>query len=135
MPEDQTYRESALQVLNALGDAIAAGDAESVLALFNASDDVVMFGSERQEVAYGYQDLERLWRRVLARGQTYVWRWKNETVIGGPDLAVVSAEALVEITTSDGVRTVPYRATVVVRKTEGKWRICQYHGSEPADAW
>lgn len=132
--DTQTHSE-VVGVLHALGAAIAGGDVDAVLANFSESDDLVMFGSERPETAYGRAELESLWARVLSRGQRYVWHWTEETVATAGEVAWLSAQALVTIDDDAGHRELLYRATLVLKRQSGRWLIEQYHGSEPAETW
>ncbi len=122
-------------MLRGLGDAIAANNVRGVLDAFSDSDGVVMFGSEGPETAYGRAELERVWTRVLSRGQRYVWHWSDETVASIGGVAWLSAKATVSIDDQSGHREVPYRATMVLTQSSGQWLIEQYHGSEPGDVW
>src|SRR5450756_49599 len=110
-PDRQTQRE-VLAVLRNLSGAIASNDVRGVLDNFVASASVVMFGSEEPEIAYGRDELERLWGRVLSRGQRYVWSWSDETVASRDGVAWVSAKATVSINDESGQREVAYRATM-----------------------
>lgn len=123
-------------ILSRLSAAIAQGDATRVLAEFAAGKDVVMFGSEEAETAYGHEEIATLWRRVLSRGQRYEWRWSDQTVTRRGAVAWLSATATVTLEESSGaMRGIPYRLTLVLVREADRWVIVQYHGSEPAAPW
>ena len=135
MSTAQDKARAALRVLDSLGAAIYAADAETVLSLFVASDDVVMVGSEEAETAVGHADVSALWNRVLGRGQRYRWEWSDEKVLVRGGMACVFALARVTVEGKAPQADVAYRATLVLEETADGWRILSYHGSEPAEAW
>jgi ketosteroid isomerase-like protein len=128
-------KDDALAVLERLTAAIAAADVPAVLAEFWGSEQVVMLGSEQGEEAYGVEQLENLWSRVLSRGQTYRWLWREPRTVVHGHVTWVTSDALVHITEGSSEREVSYRATLVLVREEERWVIAQYHGSEPATAW
>jgi ketosteroid isomerase-like protein len=138
MPEKDadpdTYRE-VTDLLSRLSDAISHGDAARVVAEFAAGDDVVMFGSEEAETAYGHEELAVLWKRVLSRGQRYKWQWSEQHVARRGAVAWLSATATVTLEESGATRGIPYRLTIVLVREAERWAIAQYHGSEPAAPW
>ena len=138
MPEKDadpdTYRE-VTDLLSRLSEAIAHGNAARVVAEFAAGGDVVMFGSEEAETAYGHEELAVLWKRVLSRGQRYKWRWSEQNVACRGAVAWLSATATVTLEESGTARGIPYRLTLVLVREAERWAIAQYHGSEPAAPW
>jgi uncharacterized protein (TIGR02246 family) len=128
-------RAEAVAVLERLGRAIAAGDPAAVIAEFWPAAEVTMFGSEGPEIAYGPTEVSALWHRVLARGQSYVWEWRNERVSAVGGVAWLTAEATVTIGEGPTVHRLPYRASLVLVEHAGRWMIAMYHGSEPAASW
>jgi lysophospholipase L1-like esterase len=128
-------RDEVIAVLHRLGRGIAAADVDAVLREFASSETVVMFGSEGPETAYGRSELAALWARVLSRGQSYIWNWRDETVAFLGSVAWLSATATVSLRDSTDVRELAYRATLVLVRERGRWVVVQYHGSEPAASW
>jgi len=132
--DTETHRE-VTDILDRLSDAIAHGDAARVLGEFAAGEDVVMFGSEEAETAYGHEQLAALWERVLSRGQRYRWQWSEQNVARRGAVAWLSTTATVTLEESGAMRDIPYRLTLVLVREAERWAIVLYHGSEPAAPW
>ena len=132
--------EIAAALVDALGDAFAAGDTAAVLAAFAEGDDIVYTGSEAGECAVGRAALGRLLRDLFARDERYLWRSEVVHVSSSDGSATVVAEArLYVLPSSSGphpspVEDFPYRVSgVLVRGENGwRWRFCQ--GAEPRPA-
>lgn len=132
---DQNVQRESEALLDRLSNAIAAGDADAVVAEFWPAAEVSMFGSEGPETAYGPEEIAALWRRVLSRGQTYIWRWREQRAVAAGSVAWLTAEATVTIRDAADSRDVEYRVSLVLVNEAGSWMIAQYHGSEPATPW
>jgi hypothetical protein len=131
--------EEAASLVDALGDAFAAGDRDRALAAFVSDGDVVYVGSEPGEVAFGHRALRTLLGALFDRDERYRWRCHSAHVAETPDGVVIVAETILtvepvtETTDAAGeVVSLPYRVTgLLERSPHGwRWRLCQ--GSEPA---
>jgi uncharacterized protein (TIGR02246 family) len=122
----------ALAILDDLNRGFSQHDVEQLLAIFAADPDTVFIGSEAAEVATGAIQLRALLEGLLARPETYQWRWREVLVkVTGP-VAWLTTQAILQVEGAERL-AVGYRLTLVLECRDGAWRITHYHGSEPAE--
>ena len=133
MRADEETERAVLDVLDRFAEAVGARDAEAVLALFAADEDVCSIGSEAGELRRGHGEIATFLRRVLSAPQRYRWEWSRRDVSAQGDVAWLVAEGTSRIERASGVEEAPYRLTAVLARRDAAWQILLFHGSEPAD--
>jgi hypothetical protein len=129
--------EVATALVEDLGLAFQAGDAEAVLGQFCENGPVLYAGSEAGELAAGHEGLRSLLADRIARDERYSWVCEQMHVM--PCGSAVSLLADVSLSVrpyAEGhlgavSEEVPYRISGSLER-EGdswRWRLCQ--GSEP----
>lgn len=135
--------DEAGTVIDALGDAFAAGDVERVVAMFAAEGDVIYAGSESGEVAVGRPALRKLLGEIFARDERYAWKCHAVHVADCPAGFAVLAEATLYVDPVLGTdraarptvvarESFPYRVSGLLENGNAGWRWRFCHGSEPA---
>jgi ketosteroid isomerase-like protein len=112
-------------------------DAAAALALFVADDDIVMWGSGRQEVALGRPAVKRLFEQIGASTSAakLSFRWQSRQVRIEGDVAWVNAVGeFVDEHPERGTETGPYRITALFLRRQGEWFWHTHSGSEPLPA-
>ena len=129
-PEMDTEKDIAatLDRLNAL---LSAHD-PAIVQEFAPDADVLLLGSEANELAIGPSQLGTFFRDLLSQPFTLSWEWKQTRVSSMGNVAWVFAEGDVIVLATDGTTRAPYRLTGVLEHRNGKWLWRQSHGSEPA---
>jgi hypothetical protein len=125
---DPDTEAAVMSVLNRLNEATARRDFASVLELFGTDPDILLIGSQADEVAVGPSELKAFLERAFAsQPPAYRFEWRSYSVSGAGSVCWVAIDA--SIHTSGMV--VPYRVTAVLEKRDNRWFLMQYHGSEP----
>lgn len=99
---------------------------------FALESDVLLLGSEADELVIGREQLEAFFQKVIALPATISWDWKQTRVSSFNDVAWVFASGDVVVKSEKGEQRTPYRLTGVLQRRDGTWKWRQFHGSEPA---
>jgi ketosteroid isomerase-like protein len=127
-------REEVLGAFDGLYDALLKrGDPDEAMSLF-PDDDVVFWGSGREEQALGRPALAELFGAIAQIGDTLSFDWSHRQVGVEGEAAWVSAIGHLTHTPADGPpHSGPYRVTAVFVRRDGRWLWHTYSGSEPVD--
>ena len=130
----------ATALVEDLGRAFEAGDADAVLDLFCENGPVLYAGSEAGELAAGHEGLLSLLADLFARDERYSWACEQVHVVPCGSAASLLADVTLSVRPYAEGRLgavseeVPYRISGSLER-EGdswRWRLCQ--GSEPTAA-
>jgi ketosteroid isomerase-like protein len=113
------------ELLEAWSKAIAARDLEGALALW--SKDRILAGSSEGELVLD-EGVDAFLSAVFASEHTLGWSWEEPVVRADGDIAWFYADAVLHV---QGMKDRPYRASGVVRRVEGEWRLSMWCGAEP----
>ena len=105
-------------------------DPNAAAALF-ADDGLSFSGSDLAERATNRAELLALLHAIASSPNTLRFAWTERRVHVDGDVAWVNAVGTVTVTGPGGERTIPYRATAVLRRHGGRWRWHTFAGSEP----
>jgi len=130
MGSDENVKTQVLEMLERFNDLVFTGD-QGVLSEFVPDEDVLLVGSEADEVAAGRDELAAFFARIFARDITFSWEWDRIEVSKAGDIAWFFTEGRVILTTAKGQRKSPYRISGVLERHGERWLWRQYHGSEP----
>jgi ketosteroid isomerase-like protein len=127
-------KKEVLSAFDALFEALLKrGDPHEGVSLF-VDDDVVFWGSGREEHALGRAALADLFSRIVGFGEALSFRWSHRQVHVEGDAAWVSAIGELSYDPPDGpAQNGPYRLTAVFVRRDGRWLWHTYSGSEPVD--
>ena len=126
--------EGVLATFDGLFEALLKrADADEAMDLF-ADDEVVFWGSGREEQAFGLPALAQLFAAIAQIGDALSFEWSRREVNVEGETAWVSAigdysYAPPGETPAGG----PYRLTAVFVQRDGRWLWHTYSGSEPVD--
>ena len=108
------------------GAAVHAQNIESVLRV--CTDDVIIFGSGREEVGIGRDDVTRFLTTLFSEVPPITWEWDDWEIRDGGSQAWFVTEGRVRY----GDTVSPYRASGVCRRDElGEWKLAMFHGATP----
>jgi hypothetical protein len=130
----------ATALVDDLGKAFKAGDADAVLAQFCGEGEVLYAGSEAGELAVGHQAIRSLLDGLFARDERYSWASDGVLVVPcGTAVSLLADVTLlvhpyVDGSPGDAAEQVPYRISGALERVGDvwRWRLCQ--GSEPTEA-
>jgi len=100
--------------------------------VFEFTDDALLVGSERDEIATGRAQLQAFFERIFERPMRISWEWDDIRASASGEHCWFFAEGVVVITTDDGQSRAPYRLSGVLQRSHDRWLWQQFHGSEPA---
>jgi uncharacterized protein (TIGR02246 family) len=100
-------------------------------ALSEFTDDALLVGSERGEIAAGRAQLQSFFQQIFERPTRFSWEWDQIRASATDELCWFFAEGVVVTTNSEGQARAPYRLSAVVQRVQGHWMWHQFHGSEP----
>jgi ketosteroid isomerase-like protein len=114
------------ELLEAWTRAIHDKDVDAALALW--TDDRILSGSSQGELAVD-EGVEAFLRVVLGSELVLGWSWEEPLVRAAGDVAWFYADATLHV---EGMKDLPYRASGVVRRVDGQWRLAMWCGAEPS---
>ena len=129
MPTDSDARAQAEVSLDQLATLVFQRD-PAVLSEF--TDDALLVGSERGEIAAGHAQLQAFFQQLFERPTRFTWEWDDIRASATDELCWFFAEGILVTTGSEGHTRVPYRLSAVLRCAQGRWMWHRFHGSEPA---
>lgn len=133
MQGHDAIEQEVLGVLGAFNDQLTARDLDGVLGLFVSDPDVTLVGSEAGEIAVGPRELRAFFQRIFARTGSFRFEWRTCRVSAEGDVAWFFADAVARYSEPEGVASVSYRTTGVLKRHGDRWLFAHYHGSEPVN--
>jgi ketosteroid isomerase-like protein len=124
--------EELLATLDAYADAYCAKDADRLMGLFDAGDDISVIGTGGDELCSGRGQVRALFERNFAEAtaREFEWHWRHVTVAG--DTGVVATTLTIHLDLEGEPLQVPIRWTVALRQTEDGWVWLHRHASSAA---
>ena len=113
------------ELLESWTKAVEAKDLEGALALW--THERILAGSSEGELAVD-QGVDAFLRAVFATEHVVGWSWEEPVVRGTGDVAWFYADAVLHV---EGMKDRPYRASGVLRRVDGEWRLAMWCGAEP----
>lgn len=105
-------------------------DPDAVVAMF--VDGAIWFaGSDLHEHASTKEGLRAIMATLAASTTRLRFEWTRRQAEVSGDVAWVNASGRVAITVPEGETSVPYRATAVLLRRDGRWRWHTFSGSIP----
>jgi ketosteroid isomerase-like protein len=124
-------RKEIIEALDRMNSLVGRRDL-AVLSEFANAADVLLVGSEEDEIAEGPEGLASFFRHIFDLPIRLGWSWRNVRVSSEGQIAWVFAEGHVNITTDSDQEQLPFRLSGVLERRQGQWKWRQFHGSEPA---
>ncbi len=128
----QTVETEVRARLDALTRAYETRDAEGFLAAFATTEAVMVYGTGLDEKREGIGAIRKQIERDWAQSEAAAMRlgWTRITVRG--DVAWVAADLDLTFTVAGERGGAPGRATFVLVREDGTWKIEHFHCSAPA---
>lgn len=125
--------DEVIAALHRFGSLLAAHDA-AIIHEFATEADVLLVGSEADEVAAGPDQIAQFFQALLAQPVTITFEWRETRAVVAGDQAWLFAAGDAVLRTDDGERRSPYRLTGVFQRRGDKWLWIHFHGSEPTQS-
>ena len=113
-------------------EAFTKKDLDKVLAIFAPDPDVIVIGTGGDERCVGLAEIRKIFERSFAQFEeaSFKFGWCSVSVIGS--VALLAADVILYVNTSDRQITEQIRLTVVLEQRGDRWLIIQWHDSLPA---
>ena len=109
-----------------------AKDADSMLSMFDNSDDIMLVGSDSSEVKRGRKEIKDLLQVALGKPYIINWDFNNAEVFTSNQVAWAFVNNSVMLLNEDGSEIrIPYRLTSVWIKNGKDWKLKFFNGSIP----
>jgi ketosteroid isomerase-like protein len=107
-------------------------DADSMLSMFDNSDDIMLVGSDSSEVKHGRKEIRNLLHAALSKPYIINWDFTNAEVFTSSEVAWAFVNSSVMLLNEDGSEIrIPYRLTSVWIKQGENWKLKFFNGSIP----
>ena len=112
--------------------AYCAKDIDSLMSVFDTSDDISAIGTGADEICEGPTQVKELFLRNFKEAQAnrFEWHWSHCSITG--DSAVVAVTLTIHLEVHGNRLKVPLRWTVALRKKGNRWVWIHRHASTPA---
>jgi ketosteroid isomerase-like protein len=124
--------DAVLATLEDYAHAYCAKNIDSLMSVFDESDDISVIGTGADELCAGRAQVKDLFLRNFGEAQAnrFEWHWTHTSVAG--DHAVVAVTLTIHLETNGNKLRVPVRWTVVLRRRSGRWAWLHRHASTAA---
>jgi ketosteroid isomerase-like protein len=125
---DQEIREGFYQI----NEVLATKDLETVMSMYDDSEDIVVIGSDSGEVFIGRDRVKVFMKMIVSMPFVFSFEMDTPTIHHHQNIAWVFSDGKMVHTRSSGkVSKVPYRITAVLVKKGNKWKWKMFSGSIP----
>ena len=132
MRADPKTEAAVMNIVQQSFEAFVKRDIDAVLSFFASDPDVVVIGTGRDEKCIGLVQIKVILERAFAqfKDASVEFGWHSVSVAGSA--ALVAADVILHIKTSDREVSEQVRLTVALERRGNKWLIIQWHDSLPA---
>jgi ketosteroid isomerase-like protein len=125
---DSAIRKS----LNRLNEVLATKDLQTVMSLYDNSDDIIVVGSDSGEVFIGKERVQEFMKVIISMPFTFSFDMDQISINHNKNIAWVFVDGKMVHTRSNGkVSKVPYRIMAVMVKKSDDWKWKVFSGSIP----
>jgi ketosteroid isomerase-like protein len=131
---DSTKDTKAIIQKNLLDFAsyVKAKDADSIISMFDNSEDIMLVGSDSSEVKHGRKEISDLIKGAINKPYTINWDFTNAEIFATSQVAWAFNNNYLTLLNANGSQIrVPYRLTSVWVKKGKNWKLKFFNGSVP----
>jgi len=127
MTEEQKIKST----LEDYAEAYCAKDIDSLMHVFEDSDNISVIGTGADELCSGKSDVRELFKRNFseATANEFEWQWSN--IIISNNHAVIAISLVIHLEYQGSHLEIPIRWSVALKKTD-RWVWLHRHASSPA---
>ena len=109
-----------------------AKNSDSMLSMFDSSDDIMLVGSDSSEIKHGRREIKDLLQGTLSKPYIINWDFTHADIFTSNQVAWAFVNSSVTLQNEDGSEIrVPYRLTTVWVKNGENWKLKFFNGSIP----
>ena len=132
MRADPKTEAAVMSIVQQSLEAFVKRDIDSLLAFFAPDPDVVVIGTGRDEKCIGLAEIKAILERAFAQFEDASVEFGWHSVSAAGSVALVAADVILYLKTSDREMSEQVRLTVVLEQRGDRWLIIQWHDSLPA---
>ncbi|MFN2251760.1 MAG: nuclear transport factor 2 family protein [Anaerolineae bacterium] len=132
MKADSATENQVLTAVDGIMNAYADHDIHGLLSRFAADDDIVMYGTGRDERRVGPAEIREQAERDWAQADSIAMRFDERNVWTAGDVAWVALDGAFELAAGGQTMELPARVSLVFEKRDGDWLAVHGHFSTPA---
>ncbi|MCX6174621.1 MAG: nuclear transport factor 2 family protein [Ignavibacteriales bacterium] len=118
--------------LNRMNEVLATKDLQTVMTVYDNSDDIMVVGSDSGEVFIGRERVQEFMKVIVSMPFVFSFDMDQVIINHSENIAWVFVESKMVHTGSNGkVSKVPYRITAVMIKRGNEWKWKVFSGSIP----
>lgn len=129
MRVDSNTEHDILATLDAFLEAYAKRDLSTIMALFVPDTDLVLIGTESDELLVGPDAIKDRFQSDWSRTDEMSMEIQWHSLSGTADICWVAAEIMVTIRAEGNKLQLPARISVVFEYREDQWLIAHWHAS------
>ncbi len=126
-----TDEQEIKTTLEDYANAYCAKDINSLMRVFESSDEISVIGTGEDELCEGIDSVRELFLRNFAEATASKFEWQWSSIIISNNHAVVAISLTIRLEYEGSELEVPIRWSVVLRKTD-RWVWLHRHASSPA---
>lgn len=125
-------RDAVLATLDDYARAYCAKDIDSMMSVFDDSDDISVIGTGAEELCSGTEEMRELFLRNFrdAQATRFEWHWVRTAV--AEDSAVIAVTLTIDLEIDGAETQIPLRWTVALRRRDNRWVWIHRHASTSA---
>ncbi len=127
-------REAIKSTLDDYASAYCAKDIDSLMHVFDDSDNISVIGTGADELCVGRAAVKELFLRNFGEATAIKFEWDWVDVRTSGNHAVISVTFNLHVDYMGDQLTIPLRWTVVVKKENGRWVWIHRHASAAASS-
>lgn len=109
-----------------------AKNSDSMLAMFDSSNDIMLVGSDSSEIKHGREEISDLIQATFSKPYIINWDFSNAEIFTSNQIAWAFVNSSLILQNADGSEIrMPYRLTTVWIKSGENWKLKFFNGSIP----
>jgi len=132
MRADPNIEAAVVNVVKQSLEAFTKRDLDVILAFFAPDPDVIVIGTGGDEKGVGLAEIRKILERAFAQFEEASFKFGWHSVSAAGSVALLAADVILYVKTSDRQITEQVRLTVVLEQRGNRWLIMQWHDSLPA---
>lgn len=132
MKADPQTEQDVSSVIDRFTGAYAGRDLQAMLSCFAPDDDLVLYGTGRDERRVGIAEVRSQVERDWEQTDSIAMRFDSRVISAAGPVAWAALDGAFELTVGGESMALPARATVVFERRDGRWLVVHAHFSTPS---
>ncbi len=130
--QDQSSDHEILKWFYRMNEVLATKDLETVMTMYDDTEDIIVIGSDSGEVFVGRDRVKLFMKMIVSMPFVFSFEMDRPVITQRQNIAWMFSDGNMVHTRSNGkVSKVPYRITAVLIKKGNEWKWKMFSGSIP----